>query len=151
MASSQSLLMGQIGQWAIWAGLAFFVLALLSALAGKNAPGLRKVSAASFLLGTVSLFSAFGTLAWLFANNQFHFNYVWAHSDSSTAIYYKIAGVWSGQEGSFLLWACCSALFGALALKSTGIYRRWYVAVFALFLGSLCGILAYESPFKVAE
>ncbi|HSI72911.1 MAG TPA: cytochrome c-type biogenesis CcmF C-terminal domain-containing protein, partial [Fimbriimonas sp.] len=61
----------------------------------------------------------------------------------------KVAGVWSGQQGSFLLWACCSALMGLLALRGTGEYRRWYSLVFAVFLGCLCGILAYETPFGI--
>ena len=48
-----------------------------------------------------------------------------AFAEIHTELKYKIAGVWSGQEGSFLLWACTSAIFGLLALKGTGEYKRW--------------------------
>ena len=38
---------------------------------------------------------------------------------------------------------------GLLALRGTGIYRRWFVVSIASFLACICGILAYETPFNV--
>lgn len=112
---------------------------------------MQRFSKAAFVVGSLSLFGTFGCLAALFANDQFEFQYVFSHGDSLTEMKYKIAGVWSGQQGSFLLWACTSAVFGLLALWRTGVYQRWFIAGYAAFLGCLCGILAYETPFAMME
>jgi len=90
-----------------------------------------------------------GCLGVLFVKDQFQFRYVFDHADRATPIAYKIAGIWSGQEGSFLLWACMSALIGIIAARRAGEYRRWFTASFSIFLGALAGILAYESPFRL--
>ncbi|HJW75447.1 MAG TPA: cytochrome c biogenesis protein CcsA, partial [Thermoleophilia bacterium] len=39
-----------------------------------------------------------------FLNNDFGFQYVLDNSDSSLSTFYRIAGFWAGQQGSFLLW-----------------------------------------------
>lgn len=149
LAPSWSLAVGQAGKYAIWAAIAFFVLSLLGYALSAKKPALSKVATASFWLGSVGLATAFGCLITLFVKNQFQFEYVFARADVHTDLKYKVAGVWSGQQGSFLLWGVCSALFGVLALPGTGPYRRWFGATFAVFLGSIAGILAYESPFTL--
>lgn len=102
-------------------------------------------------MGGGCLFGAFICLASLFARDQFEFQYVFSHSDALTPLKYKVAGVWSGQQGSFLLWACTSAVFGIASIWRTGKYRRWFIVPYAGFLGSLCGILAYETPFDLMK
>ena len=99
----------------------------------------------------MSLIGAFACLVSLFITNQFEFKYVFAHGDFDTALKYKLAGVWTAQEGSFLLWASAAAIFGLLAYFGTGIYKRWYAITYSLFLGTLCGILAYETPFDLVK
>lgn len=145
LAAPWSLLAGAIGRGSILAAIALFVLAALMALR----PRFAKAGTAAFVLGCLSLFSAIGVLALLFVKDQFQYGYVWEHSDTKTSLAYKIASVWTAQEGSFLLWACTSALFALLALRGTGPYRRGFVGVSSLFLGTLAGILAYETPFKI--
>lgn len=95
------------------------------------------------------MLGSFGCLVCLFVAGRFEFAYVWQHSDSSTPIQYRIAGVWAGQQGSFLLWACATALFGLASASGARSYRRWYTVVFAAFLGALCCILTFESPFAL--
>ncbi len=138
---------GQAGSLFVFAGIVFFAIAILSALLQGRFPKLARLGTPTLWLGSISIFGAMACLMTLFIKNQFQYEYVFARADIHTDLKYKIAGVWSGQQGSFLLWACCSALFGLLALKGTGVYKRWYTLVFAVFLGSLCGILAYETPF----
>lgn len=144
IASGAAIFAGDLGRSLVWGGIALFAVALLQSL---FLPKAKKLGSASFATGSVFLFGAFITLGWLFVNNQFEYSYVWQHSDKASALQYKIASIWSGQQGSFLLWATTSAIFALLTLRGTGTYRRWYTAIYAAFLGSLCGILAYESPF----
>ena len=47
--------------------------------------------------------------------------------------------------------AVCAAIFGLLTIRGTGEYRRWYTLVFSAFLGTVCGILAYETPFNLIQ
>jgi cytochrome c-type biogenesis protein CcmF len=136
--------LGPIGKALIFAAVAFF---LMSAIGwGLKRSGLGKTG---FWLGAFSLFGAFGCLAALFIGNQFQYEYVFGHAEAELALKYKIAAIWSGQQGSFLLWAVASAIFGLLAAPRTGIYRRWFTISYSVFLAALGGILAYETPFNI--
>ncbi|MEA2552116.1 MAG: cytochrome c-type biosis protein CcmF, partial [Fimbriimonadaceae bacterium] len=145
-APNWALGVGDIGSGLILLGCFAFVAALVLGLLRRE-----RLSTVGFVLGAASLFGAFACLTVLFVNNQFEYQYVFSHGDALTELKYKIAGVWSGQQGSFLLWACSSAIFGLLALRGTGIYRRWFIAPYSLFLAALCGILAYETPFGLLK
>lgn len=151
LAPEWSLAVGQAGKYAVWASITFFVLALLAYVLSDKKKALGKVGTVSFWLGSVALTAAFGCLITLFVKNQFQFEYIFARADVHTELKYKIAGVWSGQQGSFMLWGVCSALFGLFALPGTGPYRRWFGATYALFLGSIAAILAYETPFNLIQ
>lgn len=136
--------LGLVGKGLIFAAIVFFVLSAIGW--GLKRGGIGKTG---FTLGAISLFGAFVTLALLFLHNQFQYEYVFGHAEKDLATKYKVAAIWSGQQGSFLLWAVCSAIFGMLAAPVTGMYRRWFTIPFALFLAALGGILAYETPFNI--
>jgi cytochrome c-type biogenesis protein CcmF len=145
-APTWALWTGELGRSLVIIGAISFILAFVLSIFKRE-----KWASRLFIFGSATLLSTFLCLASLFVKNQFEFQYVFEHADKLTDFKYKVAGVWSGQQGSFLLWACTSAIFGVLALRSTGIYRRWYVASYSVFLASLCGILAYETPFNLLE
>ncbi|MCW5941244.1 MAG: cytochrome c biogenesis protein CcsA [Fimbriimonadaceae bacterium] len=144
-----SLMVGSLGRFCVWFGVVAFIVAIVVWGFGEKSPKLRTVAIGSFVVGCLSLFGAFASLAVLFAENRFEFAYVWGHADTKNALQYRIAGIWSGQEGSFLLWGCCAAIFGLLTVHRTGAYRRWYTIGYSAFLGSICGILSYETPFNL--
>lgn len=147
-------------QWSVWVGdcgaaavviaAVAFTLASLLGFAGNRKPKLGSFALGFFGLGCVSLFSVLGLLATLFLNDRFEWSYVRGHSDVATSAGLKFAAVWSGQEGSFLLWACCTALFVLFSLRVAGPYRSNYVGVSSLFLAAIAGILVFESPFVLS-
>ncbi|RYG32923.1 hypothetical protein EON81_19475 [bacterium] len=137
---------GHIGRGAIVAGVVLFALAAVLWIAKR--PKLARVS---FYTATLSLFTAFGSLIALFVGDQFQYDYVFGHSEAKAALIYKIAGVWTGQQGSFILWAITTGFFAALALRASKMYERWYGVVTSGFLSVLCAILAYESPFNLMK
>ena len=143
-APAWGMIVGSAGKILVFAAIAFFVLSAIGWAMKK--PLLGKIG---FFAGALSLFATFGCLASLFLGNQFQYEYIFSHSEANLALKYKIAAIWSGQQGSFLLWAVCSAIFGLLAAGKTGLYRRWFTIPYALFLGSLAAILAYETPFNI--
>src|SRR3954447_4528601 len=54
-----------------------------------------------------------------FATNDFGFKIVQEHSSIETPPFYKLAAMWSSQEGSLLLWAWVLSIAASLALWST--------------------------------
>jgi len=146
VASPAALFVGALGRILIWSGACAFALGLVQTLFFPRA---QKFGSVAAVWGGLSVIGAFITLGNLLVRNQYEFRYVYEHSDVADPLQYKIAAIWSGQEGSFLLWATTSSIFLLLTLWGTGVYRRWFSAIYFLFLGSLCGILSYESPFVV--
>lgn len=150
--------MAEILPWATALGdtaryVLYTVIAAMAASAALHIlqPRLKKdvskLARTLFYTGSSGFFFSFAVLIVLFLNHQFQFQYVAKHSKLDHELEYLVAGVWSGQEGSFLLWAVASAIFGVLAIRKTAQYERWFTAVYALFLGALAAILSYESPF----
>ncbi len=54
-----------------------------------------------------------------FATNDFSFNIVQQHSSIETPMFYKLAAMWSSQEGSLLLWAWVLSIVASLSLLAT--------------------------------
>jgi cytochrome c-type biogenesis protein CcmF len=78
-----------------------------------------------------------------FAGNDFSFNIVQQHSSIETPAFYKLAAMWSSQEGSLLLWAWVLSIVSSAALYATRNRLReivpWATAVMmgvaAFFVG----------------
>ncbi len=142
-----SLSVGDFGRTAILLAGILFAVSVLGWLISNKTDGLKKAASISLNLGVLLLFCAFVSLGALFVGNRFEYAYVFQHGDITNAIQYRIAGIWSGQQGSFLLWACAAGIFAVFTAKGAGKFRRWYSVAYATFLGGLSGILAFESPF----
>lgn len=142
-----SIFLGDAGRVIVIVSVLFFVLSLLIWLVETKSAKAQNLAKLAFTLGCSGLFATFAILGVLFSNNRFEYEYVWKHADSSNTLPYRIAGIWSGQQGSFLLWGVAAAVFGMLVVRKVGSYRRWFTIIYSTFLGSICGILAYESPF----
>ena len=54
-----------------------------------------------------------------FASDDFSFNIVQQHSSIETPFFYKMAAMWSSQEGSLLLWAWVLSIASSIALFAT--------------------------------
>ncbi len=68
----------------------------------------RRSGIASFFAVSVAAF----TLLWAAFNNDFSVAYILHHSNRALPGPYKFAALWSGQEGSLLLWAWLLATYG---------------------------------------
>lgn len=143
LASDLWLSVGWAGRILVFVGIIAFLLCFVQQVTDK----LKKVP--FFQIGCASIFGAISCLGALFAADQFEYEYVWSHSEKINGFFYKIAAIWSGQQGSFLLWGTTSAIFALLALRGVGPFRRGYLGSVSLFLAAICSILAYETPFKL--
>ena len=134
-APQWGLFLGQFGKVAVFATLIACSVALLLSIFSPNR--LQLIRRNSFYLACLGFVLVFVCLAALFLTNQFEFEYIFNHSARDNPTSYKIASVWTAQQGSFLLWAVYSGIFGWVTLAKTKEYERWYTAAFALFLGVL--------------
>ncbi len=84
-----------------------------------------------------------------FATNDFSFKIVAEHSSRETPIFYKLAAMWSSQEGSLLLWSFVLATCASLALYSTRHKLReivpWATAVMMTVGAFFIGLMLFAS------
>lgn len=150
-APNWALTVGSLGKGLVLFGLALFLLSVVQWALAPKVKSAAKIGGLAFTLGGLSVLASMVCLGALFVNQQFEFEYVRRSIQTGLDLKYRIAAIWAHQEGSFLLWAVTSSLFGLLAAPKTGEYRRWFTIAFSGFLASLCGILAFESPFGLGE
>ena len=128
--------------------VAFAGCALLYAF-GKETALAKKIGNVCFATGIGTLVFAMVAHLSLILTKQYSFQYVWTHTSNELPFIYRLSAAWAGQEGSFLLWAAMTGIIGAIVVRWTGKYRRWYLVSLAGVLACLMGILAYESPFRL--
>jgi cytochrome c-type biogenesis protein CcmF len=68
----------------------------------------RRAGIASFVALTAAAFA----LIWSVFTNDFSITYIMEHSNRALPGPYKFSALWSGQEGSLLLWAWLLAAYG---------------------------------------
>jgi cytochrome c-type biogenesis protein CcmF len=100
------------------------------------------------------IFLATASLVYLFFSDSYWVAYVVAHSNRDLSTFYKVAALWSGQEGSLLFWSFLLAIYVCSVLL---VYRNKngelmpYVGVVLagvqIFFLTLNNFVA--SPFKV--
>jgi cytochrome c-type biogenesis protein CcmF len=93
------------------------------------------------------ILAAEGVLQYALIAGRYELQYVFSFSERALPLWYKIAGAWAGQEGSFLLWAIWAGLYGLLLMRTAGRSEPWVMTVYAAIVLCLMGILAYQSPF----
>jgi cytochrome c-type biogenesis protein CcmF len=82
-----------------------------------------------------------------FAGNDFSFNIVAQHSSIETPAFYKLAAMWSSQEGSLLLWAWVLSIVSSAALYATRAKLReivpWATAVMMGVAAFFTGLMLF--------
>jgi cytochrome c-type biogenesis protein CcmF len=124
------------------------VFAAALALAGRNGErrwidlSRRCVYAVFFLLT-----ACVAIIELAFAGDDFSFNIVTQHSSIETPTFYKLAAMWSSQEGSLLLWAWVLSLASSAALYATrGKLREivpWATAVMMGVAAFFTGLMLF--------
>jgi cytochrome c-type biogenesis protein CcmF len=122
--------------------------AAASALAGRNG-NRRRVDlsrrAVYLFCGLITACVAIIELA--FAGDDFSFNIVAQHSSIETPEFYKLAAMWSSQEGSLLLWAWVLSIVSSAALYATRAKLReivpWATAVMMAVAAFFVGLMLF--------
>ncbi len=137
----------------IWTAL----LALLGSAGAYLAAGTQKQEAQRnqltragrglFFLAAGGVLAAAGTLGALLVSHRFDVAYVYLHSARAMAPLYWLPSFWSGQEGSFLLWAFWTSILGAVLCVTSGKAERRVMPVYSIVLLFLVAMLTFRSPF----
>ncbi len=120
-------------------GVALRRIAVAGPGAGPRARTSEKLAETARRAGIASFFAVSGAVAallWAAFRNDFSVSYILEHSNRALPGPYKFAAMWSGQEGSLLLWAFLLAGYGfVLRLR-----HRTDVKLFAYASTILAGV-----------
>ncbi len=132
-------------------GIAVSIYGARSGRAEFALAGRRSVYALALLL-TVGIL----VLEVAFVGNDFAYNAVADTSSRTTPLLYRLAALWSSQEGSLLLWAWLLSLWSSLALfltrkrlREVAAYATAILLGFAAFFVSL--MVFYADPFATTR
>jgi cytochrome c-type biogenesis protein CcmF len=111
--------MSQIGSYALLLALALSVYSLIAGilgLTGKDSRAARLTETARRAGIATFAVVALAALVLVVAalQNDFSIAYIFHHSNRDLPIPYKIAALWSGQEGSLLFWALLLSAYGCI-------------------------------------
>jgi cytochrome c-type biogenesis protein CcmF len=131
-------------------GLAFLaaVTAAILALLGRNGDRRRVELSRRIVYAFCGLLTACVVIIEIaFATNDFGFKIVQEHSSIETPAFYKLAAMWSSQEGSLLLWAWVLSIASSIALWATREKLReivpWATAVMMGVAAFFTGLMLF--------
>jgi cytochrome c-type biogenesis protein CcmF len=115
--------MPQFGSFSLLLALGLSAYALLAGVfslwllagrvpAGSNAERLLETSRRAGIASFITLSCAAFALVWCAFTNNFSVAYILHHTNRALPGPYKFAALWSGQEGSLLLWAWLLSAYG---------------------------------------
>ncbi|MDF0536021.1 heme lyase NrfEFG subunit NrfE [Shewanella yunxiaonensis] len=145
----------ELGHLSMIIGLAFAVLLATVPLIGvarKDQYLVRYAWPLSYGM-TLFILLAVVSLAYSFAVDDFSVAYVAHHSNSELPIFFKIAAVWGGHEGSLLFWVFALSIWtSSVALFSKGLEEVFTARVLAILAVIVIGfslfMLLTSSPFE---
>ncbi|MBC8077740.1 MAG: cytochrome C biogenesis protein, partial [Chloroflexales bacterium] len=83
----------------------------------------------------------------LFLAGRYDIKYVNDYTSNDASLFFKVASIWAGQPGSFVVWALWGVITGALLVRRTRHFEPYVLAVFMLIQGSLLVCMLVRNPF----
>ncbi len=82
-----------------------------------------------------------------FMNNEFQYAYIFNNSSKSMPVPYKIAAMWAGNEGSFLIWLLILNICGIIVIRKHDQFTPILLTTVAVTQIFILLILLVKSPF----
>lgn len=144
-----------MGHFAVVTALVLSVVGLVSPMIGlQSRNGVwvaigRQAVTANFVLLSIGM----AAMIFSYISQDYSVKYIYTTSNSKLPIFYKVAGLWGGHEGSLLLWVWVLSLFCALAAKihwkTQPVVMPYLLSIQSLIqLGFLLLILFLSNPFE---
>lgn len=118
-------------------------------LASGKFTSLKMIGRTSYLITVLGIIAISVYQMVNILSKNYQFTYVWQYTSNELSFWYRFAAFYSGQEGSFLLWALLIAVAGTLSMPfaiKKG-YEPQAFFVFALVLSFILMLLILKSPF----
>ena len=133
------------GNFCLLFALCISAYALIAALIGALQKQDRMVRSAEHAVyaAAACITLAFSSLLYLLLTNSFSSYLVATSSNRDLPVFYKIAAIWSGQEGSLLLWSFFASLFCVVVVyQNRSRYRDMMPYVLAVLMLNLSFFLS---------
>ncbi|NND64351.1 MAG: heme lyase CcmF/NrfE family subunit [Gammaproteobacteria bacterium] len=147
-----------LGQGALWFAFAVAMAQVLLAWRGLKTQPKAAVTQTRWLafLFVIVIGVAFFVLMHALVTHEFVVKYVADHSSKTQPLFYRIAAVWGGHEGSLLLWLGLLGGWGWLSLMSTQALPTSVILRMSINLGLLSAVFILftaltSNPFVVLE
>ena len=145
----------ELGHFSVVIALVLSVLGVMSsaiALYTKNSDWVRVGRIATTLI-FILLSIGMASLIYSFLIRDFSVHYVAATSNSQLPLFYTVAAVWGGHEGSLLLWVFILSTFSTIAVwlhwRTQPAIMPYLIGVeCSVIFGFLCLIIFLSSPFE---
>src|SRR5579883_758234 len=100
-------------------------------------------------IATVGTMVSAAILMYLLQTDQFQYTYVWEYSSRELSPLFKYSAFYSGQEGSFLLWALYIGIIGIVLMQYSAKkkYEVNVMRVFVLVQAFLLLMIVVKNPF----
>jgi cytochrome c-type biogenesis protein CcmF len=145
----------ELGHFAVITALVLAVLGIVSPIVGLKRRDAVWVEVGRQAVTLNFVLISVGMLAMIYAylTHDYSVKYVYATSNTKLSIFYKIAGLWGGHEGSLLLWAWVLALFCMMAVhihwKTQPAVMPYLISIESVVLtGFLLLTLFLSNPFE---
>ncbi|HKF22284.1 MAG TPA: cytochrome c-type biogenesis CcmF C-terminal domain-containing protein [Candidatus Angelobacter sp.] len=117
-----------LGSFCLLFALALAAYCLVAGIAAAWSEDARiRLGESARRAGIATFFAVSGAalaLVWAALNNDFSVTYILQHSNRALPIPYKLAALWSGQEGSLLFWSWLLACYGFVLRVRHKVDRR---------------------------
>ena len=136
----------------LWLTIIAAIVGIVGYVLAIRKPNVKKymiAGRAGFIISALSTIGSFSLLGYHVFNRHYIYDYVFRHTGNELTGWYRLAATWSGQEGSFALWACLTAVIGLLVIKNGGRYEARVAPFYVTILAFLAAILIKQSPFMM--
>lgn len=115
----------------------------------KNGTVSMQINAARRIYYVTSALILFSVLMLLNAllNNEFQYSYVYSNSSAEMGIAYKIAALWAGSEGSYLIWTLMLNIMGLWLIRKKTDNEDLLLSITAFLQSLMLMIVVVKSPF----
>ena len=137
-------MIAEIGQFWLIATMVLSFVAFMSAIYGisRSQNAWATLIFPLSILSTLFCFLSVSALGYGFYIDDFSIRYIADHSNSALPVFFKIAAIWGGHEGSLLFWVLTLTLWaGLITLKRKTIQTEYVIRVL-LVLNALIAIFA---------
>ena len=139
-----------IGQALLYLALAAGATATAAAAANILRPSTTfgRIRQAAWLTAGLTAATSFLFLLWQFITVDVRYEYVFLYTSDAMPFIYRIAGTWTGREGSLLLWTTYTVIAAWLLGRNDKPSKSWAHVFLGLLTTALLAAVAFQGLYR---